>query len=377
MSFPATYLDFLRSTREVKLTAVDDILNEAMQQKYVLTELLRNKATDTISKGGSKLVDFIRVASNGSFQSYRPGDQLTPVSADTTKKIELAWRFHQCNFGFLEEQRILNDGDPAHFFDMMKKDEGDAVIDFVQGLENKLWAVPSTADMEDQANGKEMYSIPVFVNEYTNGLPTGFSTVMSVDPTSTTIWKNQQAGYSKAAALNNTGASDSILSAMDTCLEQVDFEPIPFGPAKQFQENDQSKDLMLCTSLDGLNIYKKIIRSLNDRTNTASDASIGAAQFGGYRLKRVNALETAAIYLGVGLSDSHSSGVAVSGYPRYYFLNTKYLYPIFNKERFFDKKELINGGINLPNFWTQYYMTMAQLWCGSRKRHGIVYPNAA
>jgi hypothetical protein len=261
---------------------------------------------------------------------------------------------------------------------MMKKDEGDAVIDFVQGVENKLWATPNNSDMEDQTNGKESYSIPVFVNEFTNGLPTGFTTIMTVDPTTTTVWKNQQSGYSKANALNTTGSDNSILQAMDTCLEQVDFEPVPFGPAKPFQENDKAMDLMLTTSLDGMSTYKKIIRSLNDRTSSPQDAALGGATYAGYKLKRVNALETAAIYNGPGvLSGSHSSGVAVAGYPRYYFLNTKYLYPIFNKDRFFQKKELVNGGINLPNFWAQYYMTMMQLWCASRKRHGIVYPSAA
>jgi hypothetical protein len=376
MAFPTTYLDFLAGTRDIKMTTPDTIVNEAMSQSYILTEMIRGRDMSQISKGGSALVDYIQVATNGSSSVYRPGESLTPVSADTMKKISLTWKHSQANYTFLEEEVLLNDNDPDHFFKLETRYESGAVTDYVNFLENSiLWGVPSNADMEDDG-GKQPYSLPVFVNEYTNTLPTGFSTIMTLSPATTTVWQNQKQGYSAANAENPTHAS-GILNAMDNVLQQVEFEPVPFGNAKQFQETDNLRKLMIATSLDGINMYKRILRASNDRTVTPQDAAYSSPTFAGYRLKRVNALETAAIYTGVGLAASHTSGVANTGYARYYFLNTNYLYPIFNKDRFFEKREPINGGINKPTTWAQYYFTMLQIWCSSRRRQGIVYPSAA
>jgi hypothetical protein len=375
MAFPGSYLDFVLATRDVKLTKPDDVINEAMQNSYILTEMLRGKDAESITKGGSALVDFIQTATNGSFQTYRPGDNLTPVSADATKKISLAWRFMQCNYSWLDEEVVLNTDDPAAFFDIKRRYEAMAVTDFVQGIENKLWAVPSNTDMEDASNGKEPYSIPCFVNEHTNTLPSGFTTVMTLSPSTTTVWQNQKAGYT-AANIANLTSTTGLMQALDTCLEKVEFEPVPFGPAKQFQEPSNLSKMMIATTLNGRNVYKSLLRSGNDRTVRPQDAAYGSVTFSGYPLKRVNALETAAIYTGVGVAGSHTSGVANDGYPRFYFLNLNYLYPIFNRDKFFDPLAPIKGGPNKPNFNVQYYMTMGQLWCGSRKRQGIVYPSA-
>lgn len=373
MAFPTTYADFLLVDRANKKTPIGEFLVEAVSQSYTLSLFVKGRTIEQLTQGGTAITDFIQTADNNSFGFYGPGDQQTPVSADTLKQISLPWRFSQCNFAWETEEMELNEDDVDKFLNLDDAYRSGAVMAQVNGTEASLWTVPATADME-ASTGKVPYSIPCFINEFTSTIPTGFTTVMGVNPSTTSRWRNQKSAYTAANIGSPSDTTGLLMSLMD-CAENTRFRTVDFGKSKSLQEKEMLDRMGIVTSLDGLKQYQKALFNANDRTVSVSDAGNKTLQFRGYPMEQVTALATAAIYSST-LAASHTSGVANAGYPRYYFLNGEYLKPIFHSKKFMEPGTPINGGQERPNSWVQYFWTKQNLWCRSRQRLGIVYPSA-
>lgn len=384
MPFPTTYLDYLLVTRENKKSPFNQFLNEALAQSYLLSILLEGRGIEEITQGGTAIVDFIQVATNGSFGFYAPGDQQTPVSTDTMRKISQPWRFASSNYAWENEEIALNEADVDKFMEQEEAYKSGCVTDQVQGTEDSFWAVPSTSDMES-TGGRKPYSIPCFINEFSNTVPTGFTTVMGINPATNIAWQNQKVGYT-ASQITNPAHTQGLLQSLRKMSNKVRFKPVAFAKAKKYQEQDKTDKLMIVTSDDGQAQYQACLYQTNDRTAKPSDAGNVSTTFNGRELMYVTALDYAGIYSGA-LSGSTASqsnpltgasvaNCAATGFPRYYFINGDYLKPIFNSNRFMKEDEPIRGGQDRPNSYVQYYWTQQQLWCSSRRRHGIVYPSA-
>lgn len=385
MSFPVSYLDFLAITRTNKKSRYNQFLNEALNQSYLLSALIKANGMENVSQGGQKIVDFIQTGTNGSFSFYAPGDQQTPVATDTMKQIEGPWRFSSANYAFENEEKALNEQDVDKFIRLMDAYESACVTDIVQGTEDSLWGVPSSNDME-ATGGRKPYSIPVFINELTSSIPSGFTTVMGVNPSSVPVWRNQQEGYTMSTIATAASAT-GLLTALLKMSEKVNFRPVPFGTAKKYQEDSKLSKLMIVTSVDGLVQYQNCLYNTNDKTAKISDAGNPSWEYRGYPLMQVTALSYAGIYSGAvaGTTDTVThpiTGASITnaakiGAPRYYFMNGEYLKPIFNKESFMDdSREPMCVGVDRPNSYVKWFFNQQQLWCSSRKRHGIVYPSA-
>lgn len=384
MSFPLSYLDFLAVTRTNKKTPIGDFLNEALTNSYVLSILLEGRGIEEITQGGTQIVDFIQIGTNGSFGFYAPGDQQTPVASDTMKQISQPWRFAQSNYAFEDEEIALNEADVDRFIKLKDGYESGCLTDQVQGTEDSLWAVPSNSDMES-TTGRKPYSIPTFINEFTNTVPSGFTTIMGVNPATVIAWQNQRQGYT-VSQLTNATSSVGLLQALLKMTNKVRFKPVNFRQAKKHQEADKMDRLMIITNLDGIVQYQNCLYSTNDRTASASDAGNQEIAYQGRALMYVTALDYAGIYSGAlsgttasqtnPLTNASVSNCAATGAPRYYFMNGDYMKPIFNSNRFMEQDVPIRGGQDRPKSYVQYYWTQQQLWCSSRKRQGIVYPSA-
>lgn len=384
MAFPGSYLDYLAVTRTDKFTPMGEFLDEALNQEYILSILIEANGIDNITQGGTAIVDFIQIGQNNSFGFYAPGEQLTPVAADTMKQISAPWRFASFNYAFEDEEIALNEEDVNRFEKLDQIYESSAFNSCIQGTEDSMWAIPSNADMES-TSGKQPYSIPVFVNEFTNGTPTGFTTVMGVNPSTVNVWRPQQQAYTMAN-ISDPKSNTGLLRAFQRMAALVQFRPVRFGKTGKYQEDMKTDALMIVTNLDGITQYQNCLYATNDRTISPSDAGNKAVEFQGRELRYVTALDYAGIYSGAAsgttatqtnpLTGASVTNCAATGAPRYYWLNGFYIKPIFNKNRFMYMKEPMCVGVERPNSYVQWYFNQQQLWCKSRKRHGIVYPSA-
>lgn len=379
----STFSDFQALTRDIKITGPEEILNEAVSHNYILGDMLAGRDNDHIFRGSAKLVERISGYDNGGFQTYTPNQELNPTAVDTIRRISANWRFTVGNYAWNDEEILLNEGDPIRYGDLKFDYEQGAMTSIVNGMENLLIAAPSTTDMEADA-GTQPYSIPCFVQEggasvTMGGRPIGFTTLMGLDPNIEAWWQNQCAGYTGA----NIGSADSatgLFGAFDTMLRLVQFMKLNVAQMGKYFEDLNLRKMRIYTNGDGRDTFMRLLRAKNNqlRVEGPQDAAYPDPRFQGYPVEWVEKLNTAPLYGTSGqnsvASTFNTDGSAKTGYPRFYFLNLKYLYAVFHGERYFYQK-MMEAGAKQPFTHVMWINTYYNVICRSRRRQGIVYPN--
>lgn len=390
-----SFADFISATRDVKITSKQELLNEATKRSYFLKWMLRGQGVADVFRGGKQLTERIQANDNGSFRFYNPGDEFNPTGVDTLVSVAIDWRFAMTNFVFYDEETELNSGDEDAYIDLKKSYEQAAMTSNFNGMENALWAVPNAATMETNGSSgtpMQSFSLPCFNNEFTNGLPSGFTTLMTLDPTASPFWVPNQSGYNSAdisaltkgttasattasSTTTTSPVSDGLLSAMEDMWLSMKFDKLV--SAQEYFENDDLKKMKIATNKDGHKTFSLILKSLNNRlTPNANDPAYPDPLFNGYPIEYVESLDTAPIYSGATVSASQSGGVAATGYPRFHWYNLRYIYPVFHTQRYL-YPILKDGGAKAPTANVMYYNTWYNLVCRSRRRGcGTVYPSA-
>lgn len=375
----STFSDFQYLTRDIKLTGPQELLNEATSHNYVLGDMLTGRTEDHIFRGGTKLVERIQARDNNSFRTYKPNDELNPTAADTVRRLSANWRFTVGGYAWNDNEILLNEGDPNRYGDLKFDYEQGAMTAIVNGMENLFWQVPNTNDMEADA-GETPYSIPCFVQEggasqTTGGAPSGFSTVMGLDPSTETWWKNQTAGYT-GANIETADSSTGLFQGFDKVMRLVRFEKINVSQMAKYWEDDNLRKMRIYTNGNGRDIFMRLLRTKNNRLTVAGpqDAAYPDPRWDGYPVDWIEKLDTAALYSGSVASTFNTDGTAKTGYPRFYFLNLKYLYVVFHNKKYFDQV-MRDGGARQPFTHVMWIDTYYNVVCRSRRRQGIVYPS--
>jgi hypothetical protein len=398
MSSLDKFSDFQYLTHDIKLTGPQDIINEATLRNYLVGDMLTNRDESNVFRGGKRLTERIQAYDNNGFQAYLPNEELTPVARDTIRYMNVDWRFVVGNYAWNDNEVLLNEGDPNRYGDLKYEYESGAVTSIINGMESLLCNVPNTADME-AAGGRYPYSFPCFVQEgaitsaavYAKGaLPYGFSTVMGVDSSTETWWQNQTAGYTNAS-IETADSSTGLFTAFDKMMRVVKFDKLKINQAAKYWENDDLRKMRIYTSGNGRDIFMRLLRSKNNRLTVSGpqDAAYPDPRFDGYPVDWIEKLDTAPLYgltgtagYGVSLTGSFETtatgnGIytAKAGYPRFYFLNFKYMYVVFHAEKYFQQK-MMDGGARQPFSHVMYFDTYYNLVCRSRRRQGIIQPTA-
>lgn len=374
-----TFADFMSATRDVKLTGKKELLNEAQKRNYLLRHMVRGRGIAESFKGGKQLTERIMGDDNGSFHFYNPGDEESSAGADVMRSATYDWRFAMAKYVFFDEETELNEGDEDAYIDLKMDYEQQAMTSNFNGMENALLAVPNAATMETNASGnavKPAMSLPVFNNEFTSGLPTGFTTIGTIDPTVDTFWVPNRSGYDASDAMSTDPTKESILAAMDDMWLSMKFDKLE--SATQYFESDDLKKMKIITNRDGHKSISRLLRALNNRlVPDKSDPAYPDPMFNGYPIEYIETLDTAAIYSGAPLGASHTNGVANKGYPRFHWYNFRYIYPVFHTKRYL-YPILKDGGAQMPTGHVMFYNTWYQIVCRSRRRGcGTVYPYQA
>lgn len=351
-----SFADFLTATNERVIAAPKDIISDAVNNTYVLADMVKGKGADQVVQAGAFITDRLQLVAGSQFEFYQPNQQFQPVIEDTLSKIRADWRFAKDAWAWTDHELELNEGDRLVQFKSLRDSKRQAsTVSLYNGMEAAMWATPDTTTMES-STGTRPYSIRAFVTENGNA-PSGFTTIMGIDPTAIgkSRWVNQVENYI-AASMDST-----LIPAFERMWADLKFER-PDTKENYFRETKWNK-FKIYTNTDGWANYVRLTRLSNDTAMKGNKPDLGYAvedaMFGGIPVSRITALN------GVGYS---------TGQPRFFWLNYEFLFPVFHSKRYMYETDPIFGGAAQPFSWVVYKDCWYNLFCRSRYRQGIVVP---
>jgi len=373
MSTIAAFNDFMLATREAPLSGTDQIQNEATKYRtYLLRKMLAGLSKEKLLQSGTKIVDYIQLALTSTYQDYAPTQDFTFQASNSLTKIEVPWKFSLVSSNWTDHEIELNSGgDLKTVFKTIKKvKEQEMMTALYEGMEDAFWATPDVVEMEGgTATGKKPYSLRCFITP-TGGAPAAanggvvgadWTTVMTVNPTTLTNWKNQVENYDGTSATTVRG-TNGIIPAMDRMWLDTQFESPT--DAQQYAQDTKINKTSILASKVGYSTLVDIMNSRNDRMLPAQGGNDlgyanGRITYHGMPISYIGALDTV------------DATLDAAAKPNFRFVNFNYIYPIFHTKRYMT-------AIDLPNSARQPFShgiirdTWRNLWCSSRRSQGFV-----
>jgi hypothetical protein len=382
----STFTDFIDTTGPSYLTSAEDVVNEACKNNYLLRRFLRGKGPSETIQGGSSIKDTILFDEESTFQYYEPNQTFNWQNPQVVENWEINWRFCVDHMAYTDAEVELNVGTGlgraarhTAYKRLKRIKEQRLWTSIMNGMEDALFAVPDDGAME-QANGTKPYSIPAFLNEYTNGLHPKFdtdTTVQGLAPATYSKWVPQQQFYGDSGGGGGTSwitpdDATNMIAAFDKIFLDVQFVP---PPSHQEYFDDPSLNAMfIACSKKGQNAYQQLLRASQDTfvTGSRQDPAYMQPKYAGIDLVYAPKLDE---YAGYGDAGDQTESGDTNNHtgPRFYFINGNYMKFIFHTTRYMYQ----HPAMRHPN---QPFTTIVPVdsWynfvCRSRQRLGIVAP---
>lgn len=392
---------FMLGEGPTTLYGPEDYVNDVKRRKWSLSKHLSGDAVSHVA-GGQYLQDVVYLAGNSQAQDYNPNaPEFEYPNFQPGTQIRADWRFMANFMRWDNPEILLNVGKSfskshniAKFKDVYRAKHMELAQSNADHMENQMWALPSTTDMESAA-GLKPYSIPTFINEFsdvdnpTDGQITGhypgWTNVMGVDPGTMTNWQNAKETYARAGSIN-TGSGQHLFVAFEKMLMKLEFDQLPMDP--QYSGPREMPAYIGCSMNGKAQVQESHVANNDFFRWKGSDAHQPGITFGGIEICYISALDTAALYSNPSTSTTYyaehddalngtgstGKGVGFEG-SRYYFVNSSKMPKIFHNERYMVKEEARNPSGRQPFSWVMPVDTWHQLFCRSRKSQGIVTPS--
>lgn len=378
-SSTSTFVNYLRLTREARLSGPDDIINDVVRRTHLIGQMIGRRDNSEVVRGGRYISERVKLLRGGNFGAFTPGGIRTPTRSETIQEINYPWAYVENNVPFTEFETEDNDGDEfAKFKSFEKSIDMDLATDHLEGMEEEIWRIPNADLMEGAgpATGghKRMFSIPAWVPEAASGLPgtasgfTAWSTIGGINPATYSNWIPQRATYDSA---NPDSVDAGLFAAFDQITRKCSFvQPAGFAA---YSESDDLSKLCFCTNGNGSDMFAQQLRAGNDHTRAGpQDPSYGMPVFRGIPIKYIAYLDEALLDA-TGASTPYDR-VWPTGKPRFFALNFKYLFMVFHPKHFMRVTDPIHGGVAQRDTYAIFQESKCNLVARSRRRQGIIVP---
>jgi hypothetical protein len=401
--------NFMEAQGPLYVTSPADVINDAQIHRTYSTGALMggDRGMKKMVTGGSE-IRFASFFETGQVTTHvQPGETRTWQQPQKLVHGAIKMRYRETHMAWTRQVIMHNEGARFgdtnrmfhQFVDHRRHLEQMMWTDYWDFDESHVWSKPNFTEMESAAGGTQgqFYSIPAYVNEYTNGLfnspgqnLTGgpaFTTIAGIDPTSSTRgqtgFRQATVGYSNAITTQNSLYSNStILVGLDKAWKKAHFEKPP--KAGEYFTDPTYNNQQIFTSEAGQTAYTTALRASQDLFVIAGrqDPAFTDPSFNFIPVKYVTALQTAAIYP-AGTAASITNNVAENGTlpingggPRFYLLNSNFLYPVFDEDMFFERGK-VREHFNDPDTFVMPVFVWGNLLCTSRKRQVLLRPQVA
>jgi len=396
------YNNFMEAQGPLYVTSPDEVYNDAQLFRTWSTGRLMggDRGKRRMVTGGSE-IRFATFFETGQVtRNVQPGETRTWSQPQKLVHGAAPMRYRETHMAWTRQVIMQNEGLRNGDFDQYVNHrhhlEQMMMTDYWNYDESKVWAEPNFQEMEQVAQSQEghFYSVPAFINEYTNGLynksgtaGTAWTTIHGLDPTSTTRGQNRFVHdvvvYSNEVNSNNRlFNSSTILTAMTKAWFKVNWtKPPKMG---EYFDNVSINNQTIFCSPQGQLAYEIALRGSQDAFVTAGrqDSAYNDPTYNGIPLHRTSALETATIYPADGggsftnnVPESTTNCAYGSG-PRYYFVDSNTMFPFFDPDMSFEKGEVRNH-FNDPETFVQPMFIWGNLLCTRRSTHCLIRPGAA
>ncbi len=215
--------------------------------------------------------------------SYRHVTPTTPDAATITNDfvgMTAPWRKFEVGYAFLEEEIDFNMG-PNQIVNLVKAREAGCDFDFIEGLERDFWNFPAATDT------LAFYSLPYWcvknaTTGFNGGIPSGYSTVGGLSPTTYPRLNNYTAQYT------NITLDDMISKARDMA-DLTLFKPPITGVPDLGQIDEPAKAYY--TTLSVRKQFADVADSRNDRLGPDVAEMDGKVMFRNAEIQWVPALD--------------------------------------------------------------------------------------
>lgn len=220
---------------------------------------------------------------------------------DSVNRVDLGvkgtvkWSLQKTHFMYDEREPALNSGSETQILDYMKMQVSDMYDGFFEQNENWFWTLP-TAPNDGTSGDVLPHGLPYWIVQsstaafgFNGGIPTGYSDVGGVSPTTYPKWKNGTFTYS---SVSNEDFCKKLSEAIDKCH----FKP----PRPSGEDVPSRSSYKLYSGYQLYQDYQDLLYSMND--NIGADAGkyrggrpsndIGVQYFRGVPWEWVPALTT-------------------------------------------------------------------------------------
>lgn len=342
-----SFTDFVTATKPKKITPTTEILNDTARNYYLLGDMLKGRGDEEVVQNGQYIQDMVRLSKHNAAGFYKPNQNLQPRGMNILTTLKCYWRFHQGNYAWTDEQVDLNGGNALdNWVRLITAWRQACQQDIWDSLEASLLADPDSTT--EAADGESILSILAFITD--DGLaPSGFTTVMGVNPATEANWRNQVETYTAATY------ATTINPAFDRMWFKLNWESP--SSSQEWFTNTEWRKFKIITDLNGITKYLDNNRNSNDRLTPMNDPGTYTSNptYANIPLKRINTLD----------EKSWSNS-------KYLWIDGRFIFPVFHTTRYMEELDPIRGSILQPFSWAVYTRTYLNLFCRSRKRQGII-----
>jgi len=408
MSGTSVYLynNFAEAQGPLYVNGRQDVINDAQAfRTYSSVALMGGGRGKKITVAGGSEIRFSWFAKTGEVTRHvQPGETRTWSQPQNLMHGRIAMRYRETHLAWTRQVIMANEGwrtgDATKMFhafvDHRWQLEQQMATDYWNFDENHMWSEPNFTEQEALIGGTQgqFYPIAAYINEYTNGLynnsgtaGTAWTTIAGIDPSTTTRgqdqYKHPVVVYSNAITTNNMLFNGStVLTALSKAWRKTHFEKPP--KMGEYFSDPAYNNQQIFTSEAGQLAYEIALRSSQDLlvVQGRQDSAITDPTFNFIPVKYVEALTSATLYpagtagtITNNVAESSASALYHKG-PRYYFINSEYMYPVYDEDMFFERGK-VREHFNDPDTFVQPLFIWGNLLCTSRRRHCLVRPGGS
>lgn len=370
--------DIMFTTPPGFATDEETFVNEGTLRNYVTKKMRAGNELSSFLQGGESIRDDIFFDAANQTQTYDPNEPLTYKLVNTLTQHQAPWTFKASSVSWTVHEIGLNFGQlrssakKKRFKHLYKTKMMQLYTDISNSEEQDAWRQPSAA--MEQTNGKVLQSIPHFLNEFTNGLAPGVSTIQQLAPGTYPKWVPTQQTYTGLGA-GGDGLDQvrNLFTAMTRVWRSMYWQPMPHGAE---YSDPETKPTFVACSLNGIAMYENGLRLSNELLlGNRQDPAYPDPMFRGMPVHYFEQLDDALLYNNGGAFASEATA-AIPG-PRFYIMNVSYGKRYWHEDRYFTKVAPFSPTrqpftkIMVCDSWGNYFVN-------SRRKFGaIVYPTTA